>query len=83
VSESWLIVFVPFVVSAGATIHNVSAAGVGLAGITVGSAAFVQTQSDIRHAPQTRKRWIWQACAACMASIAAWLLLTGLEQAAR
>ncbi|MGE5814242.1 MAG: diacylglycerol/polyprenol kinase family protein [Acidobacteriota bacterium] len=80
VSESWLIVFLPFVASAGATIHNVAAAGVALAGVAFGSAAFVRTQSNIRHAPQTRRRWVWQACAACLASVTAWLLLTGLEQ---
>jgi phytol kinase len=80
VAGSWAIVLVPFVVTAGLTAANALAAAVAIVAIALGSAAFVRTQPDIRNVPLTMRRWLWQASAASVASLAAWLMLAGLQR---
>jgi phytol kinase len=80
VTGGWSIVLVPFVITAGASTANAVAALVAIAAIALGSAAFVGVQPDIRNASQTTRRWISQAGAASVASLAAWLLLTALRR---
>jgi phytol kinase len=73
VCGSSLIVMVPFVATVGLTSRNLAAAAVAAAAIALGTAAFVRTAGDIRNEPQTLRRWTYQAGAAALASLAAWL----------
>lgn len=80
VTGGWTIVLVPFVITTGASATNAAAAVLAIAAIALGSAAFVGAQPDIRNASQTTRRWISQAGAASVASLAAWLLLAALRR---
>jgi phytol kinase len=75
---SWLMMMTPFVALAGLNRANLIAAAAGLGAIALGTAAFVVTQPMIRDAPLERQRWLWQAGAASLASIAAWAMTHGL-----
>jgi phytol kinase len=75
VIASWAIVMVPFVAVTDTTPANVAAAAGAGAAIALGTAAFVRTQPNIRHTPQTTRRWLLQAGAATVASLAGWLIL--------
>jgi phytol kinase len=72
---SWLMMMAPFVAIAGATGPNLAAAAAGLGAIALGTGAFVATQPTIRNARQDAERWIWQAGAASVASVAAWAVI--------
>jgi phytol kinase len=72
VIASWAIVIVPFIIVTGATIGNLAMAVAAIVAIAVGTAAFVATQPAIRDAPQTTRRWVYQAAAASLASLMAW-----------
>lgn len=80
VAESWAIVLIPSVLAAGVTLASAVAAAAAFPSIALGSAAFVRAQPDIRDAPHTARRWVWQACGASVASLAAWLLLAALRR---
>jgi phytol kinase len=74
VLASWAIVMVPFVAVAGVTAGNLTAAAGAVAAIALGAATFVRSQPEIRDTPMTTRRWLCQAGAASLASVAAWLL---------
>lgn len=80
VAASWLIVMIPFLLTAGATAANLAGAACALAAIALGTAAFLGGQTDIRNAPQTTRRWVWQAGAAGVASLAGWLIFAGVTR---
>jgi phytol kinase len=80
VAASWVIVMVPFVLTAGATATNLAGAGCAIAAIALGTATFLRLQTDIRNAPQTLQRWVHQAGAAGVASLAGWLLFVGVSR---
>lgn len=67
------IVMVPFVAVAGATVANLVSAAGAIAAIAFGTAAFVLAE-PIRNTPQTTRRWVYQAGAASVASVAAWAI---------
>jgi phytol kinase len=69
---SWAIVIVPYVLITGAAISNLVAALGAMGAIAIGSAAFVGAEPDVRNAPQTTRRWLYQAVAAGIASAGAW-----------
>ena len=71
VVTSWAIVMVPYVLVTGATGVFVVVPGA-VGAIAIGTAAFVRAQPGIRDVPQTTRRWLIQAAAAGMASVAAW-----------
>jgi phytol kinase len=79
VVTSWAVVMVPLVAATGTDAANIAAAAGASAAIALGTAAFVRTQPNIRHAPQTTRRWLLQAGAASIASLAGWLILAGLR----
>jgi phytol kinase len=79
VATSWAVVLVPFVITAGADVIRAVAAAIALIAVALGSAAFIKTQPNVRHMPQDARRWICQAGAACVASVAAWLLFIALR----
>jgi phytol kinase len=76
VITSWAIVMVPYVVVEGVDTWHLAAALGALAAIALGTGAFVGTQPEIRDAPQTTRRWLYQAAAASIASATAWELGT-------
>ncbi len=76
VAMSWLIMLAPFALVADATTVNLVAAAAGFAGIALGAAAFVLTQPVIGNVRRDTRRWLWQAGAASVASIAAWAVVT-------
>ncbi len=81
VITSWAIVTGPLPLVIGVSAATVAAAAAGLAGIALGTAAFVATQRDIRCTPQTARRWLEQAAAASLGSAIAWALATGAARA--
>jgi hypothetical protein len=54
---------------AGSNLAGVAGA---IGAIAIGTAAFVRAEPGIRDAPQTARRWLYQAGAAGIASAAAW-----------
>jgi len=78
VAASWIIVMVPFVVTTSPGASDIAAA-VSIVAIALGAAAFVGV-CDIRDAPQTTRRWMYQAGAAGIASLASWLILVAVRR---
>jgi phytol kinase len=78
---SWLMMMAPFVAIAGATAPNLAAAAAGLGAIALGAAVFMFTQPTIRNARQDTERWLWQAGAASVASVAAWVVMATASRA--
>jgi hypothetical protein len=77
---SWVIVLVPYAAALASWPALAGAAWAGPA-IAAGAALFVRAVPDIRHAPQTPRRWVLQAGAAAFASVAVWLLVWVLDAA--
>ena len=89
VLTSWGVVMIPFLIAMVATGTNgpakqgygpVFAAAVALGAIALGAVIFVITQRDVRDAPLTKRRWIRQAAAAAVASVAAWISVEALSR---
>lgn len=74
VITSWLIVMTPYVAIAGLNAGAAIAALAALAAIALGAAAFTAAQRQIRDVPQTTRRWVMQAAAASIASMAGWIM---------
>jgi phytol kinase len=72
VLTSWAIVMVPFLVVTGVDALNLAAAIGTIGALALGAAAFLALQPHIRNTPQTGARWVCQAGAASLASVAAW-----------
>ena len=87
VVTGWAIVMVPYVLVTDATGSNLAVVLGAIGAIAIGTAAFVRAlpaaalsaalgakvgEPGIRNAPQTTRRWLYQAVAAGMASAAAW-----------
>ena len=79
----WAIVMVPYVLVTDTTGSNLAGVFGAIGAIAIGTAAFVLSLSAaalgpkvgepaIRNAPQTARRWLYQAVAAGVASVAAW-----------
>ena len=83
VATASLIVMAPYLVVSDTlgTAARIAVAAVGaMAAIAAGTGAFVAAEPDIRHAPQTARRWLSQTAAAGAASIAAWLVALGVPR---
>lgn len=78
VLTSAAVVLLPFIFAAGASPSNAFAVAIGILAIALGAAIFVFTQPHIRNLPQDAQRWILQAGAAALASLAAWIGTTAL-----
>ncbi len=74
VVTSWIVVMAPFVLVAGADVATLAVALTAIAAIALGAGVFVGTLPEIRDAPQTTRRWVYQAGGASIASGAAWAL---------
>jgi phytol kinase len=72
VLTAWVIAMVPYVLVTDAAESTLAVALGAIGAIAIGTAAFVLAEPGIRNAPQTARRWLYQACAAGMASAAAW-----------
>lgn len=72
VVTGWAIVMVPYVLVTDAAGSNLAAVLGAVGAIAIGTAAFVRAEPGIRDAPQTARRWLYQAGAAGIASAAAW-----------
>ena len=84
VLTSWVVVLVPYMIAAGGTKEGYgpffAAGAIALGAIALGAVMFVITQRDVRDAPLTRRRWMRQAAAAAVASIAAWISVEALSR---
>jgi phytol kinase len=74
VVTGWGIVMVPYVLVADAAGSNLAVVLGAIGAIAIGTAAFVRAEPGIRDAPQTARRWLYQAGAAAIASAAAWVI---------
>jgi phytol kinase len=72
VVTGWAIVMVPYVLVTDAAGSNLAGVAGAIGAIAIGTAAFVRAEPGIRDAPQTPRRWLYQAGAAGIASAAAW-----------
>jgi phytol kinase len=72
VVTGWAIVMVPYVLVTDAAGSNLAGVAGAIGAIAIGTAAFVRAEPGIRDAPQTARRWLYQAGAAGIASAAAW-----------
>jgi phytol kinase len=70
---SWAIVLVPHLASVGFRSASLLTAMPAVIAIAVGAVLFMHAQPDIRNTGQDARRWILQAGAAWVASVAAWL----------
>jgi phytol kinase len=77
---SWSLVLIPYLITMGFETVNVAASALSLPAVGLGAWLFVRTQRDIRDTRQDARRWLIQAGAAGIASLAGWF---GLLAAAR
>ena len=73
VVASAALVLLPWAVSIGLTPRFAAGVLTGLIAIAIGAAVFVATQTAIRNVPQDARRWTWQAAAAGLATVVAWV----------
>lgn len=72
IATAWGVVLIPYVLMSGGATGSMLALAVAAPALAVGTAAFVQAQPDIRYTLQDAQRWIGQATAAGLASLAGW-----------
>jgi phytol kinase len=77
VAISWAIVLLPYVIAVGVHLASVVAAAIALPAMAAGAAVFANTQPDIRDTRLDARRWVVQAGAASLASLAGWAAWTG------
>lgn len=75
VVTSSLLVLIPCVMAVGATARTLIVAASGMGAVAAGTSGFVLLQRTIRDTPQDAQRWLLQALAAAVATIAAWLFV--------
>jgi phytol kinase len=80
VGASWAIVMLPFLMTTALSGLAVAGAAAAVIAIALGAGAFLAAGANIRDAPQSTRRWISQAAAAGVASVAAWAIVVILRR---
>lgn len=80
VLASGVIVLVPHFASVGFRMPDVLTSGLALTAIGLGAVLFVGAQPDIRNTRQDARRWVVQAGAAGVASVAGWIGQTAVSR---
>jgi phytol kinase len=77
IATSWAIVLIPYLLAAGLHLTSLLALALALPALALGAVTFARTQPDIRDARQDARRWVSQAAAAGLASVAGWAAWMG------
>ena len=78
--RAWALIFLPFLITQGASVANVILTAVAAVCISLAVVTFVAAEPDMRNAALSLTRWIRQAVSGAVGSTAGWLALAALDR---